>query len=112
MLDELGNPARVLEELLLALACLGVGGSLVGERDFQALVQEREFAQALCQRVVVEFGDGEDGLVWKEVDLGASALRGTHLAQLADGRTLGVVLLPRKTIAPDLDIELLRERVD
>ncbi len=37
---------------------------------------------------------------------------GAHLAQLADGRALGVVLLPGEAVAPDLDVELLRERVD
>jgi hypothetical protein len=32
----------------LALAGLGVGGALVGERDLEALVQEGELAQALA----------------------------------------------------------------
>ena len=51
-------------------------------------------------------------LVGQEVDLGAAALDWAHLAQLAGGRALGVVLLPGEAVAPDLDIELFAERVD
>jgi hypothetical protein len=101
-------PPAYLKSCCLALAGLGVGGALVGERDFQALVEEGELAQALGQGVVVELGDGEDGLVGQEVDLGAAPLRRPHLAQLADGGALGVVLLPGEAVAPDLDVELLR----
>ena len=74
VLDELGDAADVLELLVLALAGLGVGGAFVGERDLEALVEEGELAQPLGQRVVVVLGDGEDGLVGQEVDLGAVAL--------------------------------------
>ncbi len=38
-------------------------------------------------------------------------LRRPHLAQLADGIALGVVHLPRKAVAPDLDVELFAQRV-
>ena len=56
MLDELRDAADVLELLVLALARLGVGRALVGQVNLQALVQERELAQPLRQRVVVELG--------------------------------------------------------
>ena len=105
-------PPAYLKSCCLALAGLGVGGALVGERDLQALVEEGEFAQALGQRVVVELGDGEDGAVGQEVDLGAELFRRLHAAQLADGRALGVVLLPCEAVAPDFDVQLLTERVD
>jgi hypothetical protein len=71
-----------------------------------------ELAQTLGQCVVVVLVDGEDGLVRKEVDLGALALGGAHLAQLADGCALGVVLLPGIVVAPDLNVELLGECID
>ena len=112
VLDELGDATRVLEELLLGFAGLGVGGALVGERDLQALVEEGKLAQALGKRVVVELGDGEDGAVGQEVDLGAELLGWLHAAQLADGRALAVVLLPCIAVAPDFDVQLLTERVD
>ena len=56
VLDELGNAAGILELSAAGFAGLGVGGALVGERDFQALVQEGHLAQSLGQRVVVELG--------------------------------------------------------
>ena len=63
VLDELGDAAVVLELGALGLAGLRIGGALVGQRDQQALVEERHLAQALRQRVVVVFGDGENFLV-------------------------------------------------
>jgi hypothetical protein len=86
--------------------------SLVRQRNFDALVQERELAQAVGQRVEVVLVHREDALVRQEVNLGAEALTGAHLAQRTDGITLGVVHLPRKTVAPDLDIELFAQSVD
>ena len=47
--------------------------ALVGERDEQALVQERQFAQALRERVEVVFGGGEDALVGQEMNFGAAS---------------------------------------
>jgi hypothetical protein len=93
MLDELGDAAGVAELGAARFAGLGVGGALVGERDFQALVEEGHLAQALGQRVVVEFGGSEDGLVGQEVDLGAAALAGAGLLQLGCGNALGIALL-------------------
>ena len=80
MLDELGDAAGVLELCVLGFAGLGVGGALVGQRDLQTLVQEGELAQPLRQGVEVVLGDGEDGLVGQEVDLGAALLAGARLA--------------------------------
>ncbi len=74
VLDELRDAAVVLEALRLRFAGLGVRRALVGQRDLDALVQERELAQALGQRVVVVLGDREDALVRQEVDLRAAPL--------------------------------------
>ena len=93
VLDELGDAAGVFELGALGLAGLGVGGALIGKRDFEALVQEGEFAQPLRQGVVVVFGDGEDGSIGQEVNLGAALLRGARLAQLRCGDATRVVLL-------------------
>ena len=69
MLDELGDAAGVTELGAASFAGLGVGSALVGERDFEALVEEGHLAQPLRQRVVVELGGGEDGLVGQKMTL-------------------------------------------
>ena len=112
VLDELGDAAGVFELGAAGFAGLGVGGALVGEGDFEALVEEGHLAQALGEGVVVELGGGEDGLVGEEVDLGAAALAGAGLAQFADRIAATEVHLPGVAVAPDLDVELLREGVD
>ncbi len=111
-LDELGDAAGVLEGLGAGFAGLGVGGALVGEGDLDALVEEGELAEAVGEGVVVVFVDGEDGFVGQEVDLGAFAGAGAHLAQEADGFAFAVVLLPGVAVAPDLDVEGFGQGVD
>ena len=77
VLDEGGDPAQVLEGVLLAVA-------LVLEGDEDPAVQERELAQALREGVEAEGGGLEDLAVRLEGDLGAAAvgdpgvLDGTH----------------------------------
>jgi hypothetical protein len=112
MLDELGDAAGVLELGAAWLAGLGIGGALIGERDFEALVEEGHLAQSLGQGIVVELGDGEDRLVGQEMHLGSAPLAVSRHAQLAGGRTAAEVHLPGVAVAPDFDVELLRERVD
>ena len=111
VLDELRDAACVAELGALRLAGLGIGGALIGQRDFQSLVQEGEFAQPLRQRVVVVFGRGEDGLVRKEVNLGAALLARSRFAQFAGRQAAAEIHLPGVPVAPDLDIELLRQRI-
>ena len=113
VLDEFGDPAGVLEFQPLVLARLGIGGALVGEGDHQALVEERQLAQALRQRVEVVLGDGEDCLVGSEVDLGAALLaRAAGFLQFGGGLAVGVALLEGAFIgAPDFQVEFFAERV-
>src|SRR5450755_1617365 len=94
MLDELGDAAVVLDFGTLGFAGLGVGLAFIGERDDQALVEEREFAQALRQGVeVVLDSGGENRFVGDEVYLGAAFLGGPGFFQLAGGHAFGVRLL-------------------
>ena len=51
MPDELGDAAGVFEFQALVLARFRIGSALVSERDEQALVEERQLAQALRQRI-------------------------------------------------------------
>ena len=106
-------PPLYLNSAGLRFAGLCVGGSFVSERDQQAFIQESQFAQALCQGVVVVFSGGKDASVGQEVDFG-SCLRfhGAGLLQLAGGLAFGIGLLPGKSVAPDFEIEFFAQRVD
>jgi hypothetical protein len=88
VLDELRDAAVVFKIGRLRLAGLRIGRALVGERDQQALVQEREFAQALGKGVVIVLSRGEDTLIGQEVDLGSALLGRTGFLQLARGIAL------------------------
>ena len=85
MLDEFGDAAGVTEFGAASFAGFGVGGALVGQRDLKALVEKSHLAQALRERVVIELGGGEDGLVGQEMHARAAALAGAGLAQLGGG---------------------------
>jgi hypothetical protein len=82
-LDEALDAAGEGEVVLLRVA-------LVDEADLDAVVQERELAQALGEDVVVEVDVGEDLGVGQEVDLRAAALgvagdlHRAHLEAVAD----------------------------
>ena len=112
VLDELRDAAVELELGVLRLARLGIGGALVGQRDEQALVEEGQLAQALRQRVVVVFGDGEDCRVGNEVDLGSALLGGPGLLELAGWNAFGIALLPYRAVAPDFQLKQAAQRVD
>ncbi len=118
MLDELGDATGVFELGAACFAGFGVGGALVGERDLEAFVEEGHLAQALSERVVVEFGGGEDGPVGQEVNLSAAALAGAGFLELRCGGTLGIALLVGVARlagffrTPDFDFKLFTERVD
>ena len=111
MLDELCNTTVVLELGGLRLAGFWVGGALVGESDQQALVEERQLTQPLCQSVKVKFGGSEDTLVGQEVNFGSAFFGGASFLELAGSFTLGVSLLPGETVTPDFKIEFFAERV-
>ena len=71
MLDEFGDAAGVQE-----LGGLLRVDALVGEGDFQALVEERQLAQAVGQGVVVEHRRLHDGGVGLEGDAGSGLAPG------------------------------------
>ena len=104
-------PPLYLNSVVLGSPGLRIGGALVGERDQQALVQERQLAQALRQRVIVVFQHSENFAVRNEVNLGAALLGRARLFQLGDGHTLRVALLKHRTIAPNLQVELMAQRI-
>ncbi len=105
--DELGDAAFEME-ILRARRIF----ALVGQRDLQAFVQERELTQPLGQRVEVEPGRRHDGRIRLERDLGArlaAGLAGLFQAPLRDAAR--VVLLKRAAFAPDLQMQRFRQCV-
>src|ERR1017187_2520975 len=108
MFDELGDPARVAEFLLpLRIA------PFVHERYFEALVEEGQFPQTLCQGVEVKHRHCHDGGVGFKRNAGAGFARNlAGFGQRRLGNPAGIFLLPGVTIAPDFQLQMFRERVD
>ena len=67
-------PPLYLYSAVLRFARFRIGVALVGQRDNQTLVQEREFAKPLRKSVVVVFGGGENFLVRNEMDFRSTLL--------------------------------------
>ncbi len=107
VLNELDDSAFVVKERLADLL-----GPLVGERDLDALIQESQFAKTLRQGVVGKHQVFEHLRVRLEGDLGAAALGGSDLAELADRFPALEVLAVGRALAPDLDLEPLGKGVD
>ncbi len=113
VLDELGDAADELE-LGNARRIL----ALVGQRDFQALVQERQLAQPRGQGVEVELGRVHDGRIGFEGDLRAGLASGfAGLRQRRLGNAAWRIPAPRSTSGfalrgtPDLELQQFRKRV-
>src|SRR5207302_7400880 len=100
------DDAALVAELVVFLAPLVVDG------DVHAGVEEGELAEALRERLVVHFRDGEDLRVGLERNARA-ALRG-FLAALdrRDRNAALVALAPYVLVAVDLELEPLGEKVD
>jgi len=109
MLDELGDAADKLK-----LGNTRGFFALIGERDLQTLVEKRELAQPLRERIEIELAGVHDGRIGLEGDLGSGlAARGlSGFGQRGLGNALVVFLLPGKAIAPDLELQHLRQGVD
>src|SRR3984893_3145376 len=103
--DELDDAALVEEGVARPVA-------LVLDDDLESLVEERELAQTVRERVEGEHGLLEDLAVRLEAHDGP-VLRGLlpH-GELAGGHPALVALRPHVALATDLDLEPLRQRVD
>src|SRR5204863_7968847 len=105
MLDERHDAAFVLELVALAVA-------LVIDGDEDAAVEERELTQPLRQRIEAVFDALENLRIGLEGHLRSTLLcRAGHFERL-DRRAALVALLVDLPVAPDLEIEALRKRVD
>ena len=103
--DELGDPPAVQE-----LVRLGRIHPLVGERDLQSLVQERQLAQTLRERVETELRGHHDGGIRLKGDLRSSLAAALAFALERSLRNSALVFLqPGVAIAPDLEIQSFRQ---
>jgi hypothetical protein len=104
VLDERDDPALVAELVLLSAA-------LVADVDAQPGVQERQLAQALGEHVELVFGLREDRRVGQERDARAGLVGGADLRERLDRLAAAIGLAPHRPAAPDLELELLGQRV-
>src|ERR1700737_4465256 len=95
MLNEFANAAGKAE-------LRGLFGALIGERDFQAFVEEGELAKALRQRVEAIGRFIEDGRIRMKRDFRSGFAGFSGLIQLGGGLTFFVRLLPNAAIARNL----------
>src|SRR5436305_1298569 len=105
VLDEGGDAARVDEIGLFVRP-------LVLEVDVDSTIEERLLAQTRGERLVAEFGDGEDLGVRPEADLGAGAITVADRVDGPLGEAAVVGLEPGLPLAPDLQLQGLGEGVD
>src|SRR5271165_5950575 len=105
VLHEFGDAAGEAEFGFLAAA-------LVIERDFQAFVEEGEFAEALRERVIAVDGLTENFGIGVKSDFGAGLARLAGSFELRSGHALFVGLFPDFAFAPDFQVEPVGKRVD
>ncbi len=105
MFDEFGDAAGEAELGVLAVA-------LIGQRDFQAFVQESELAEALRKRVETIGDSCENRRIGMERDFRAGLFRLAGSLELRRGIALLVGLFPDFAIAPDFQFQPVGERVD
>ncbi len=94
------------------LELVALGFTLVVERDQNPGVQERQLAQSLSERVEAEFHGLENLGIGPERNFRASLLGRAGYFEVCPGFAACVLLLENLPVAPDFQIELLRERVD
>ena len=104
VLDEFGDAARKAE-------FGGFVAALVGQRDFQALVQERELAQPLRQNFVAVFVAVENRRVGMKRNLRAGLARFAGDFQLGLRLAAFVGLFPDFAVAPDFQFQFVGQRV-
>src|ERR1700741_5217072 len=106
---------QVLDEFRDAAGEAELGGlfrALVGERNFQAFVEECVFTEASGDGVVAEAGFLEDGGIGMEGNLRASLAGIAGASQLVGGLALFVGLFPHRAIALDFEFEPIGKSVD
>ena len=104
-LDERPDAPLVGELVALVVA-------LVVQRDHDAGIEEGKLAQAVRKRVEAVLDGLEDLFVRPERDLGPTPFRSTCHVQSGPRPTAFVLLAVDVAVAPDFEIERLRQRID
>ena len=105
VLDEADDAAGELEVVRL-------GGALVGDDDVQPGVEERQLTQPRRQRVEVVLLHLEDDGIRVERHLGARLVGDADLLYRTLGHAAHVLLLVHFSVALDLDMQPIGQRVD
>ena len=90
----------------------GLFRALVCERDFQSLVQERQFAQALRQRIEAVFRLIENRRIGMKRNFRSGLAGFSGLLQFVGGLAFFVSLFPHLAVARDFQLQPVGERVD
>src|SRR5690348_2396864 len=104
MLDEFGDAAGEAKFRFFAVA-------LVLESDFEAFVQEGQFAQALRKRVETQLDGGKNRGIRMKSDFRSGLFGFAGVFQFGSGMAFFVALLPDLAFAPDFQIEPVGEGV-
>ena len=92
---------------------LHLDAALVGQGDLHAGIQERQLAQAMLERGVVEFDVGKRLRRGRERHLGAvPPVPVADFLQRRVGHAVGEGHLVDLALAPDAELQLLRQRID
>src|ERR1700730_11453836 len=105
MLDELGDAAGKAK-------LGGFFGALIGEGNFQTLVEEGEFAKALGQSVEAVDGLVEDRGIGVERNFSAGFAGLAGLFELGGGLAFFIGLLPHRAVAGNFELKPIGEGVD
>src|SRR6266849_6793308 len=107
MFHELGDAASIVE-LVRTFRLF----ALIVNRDANSFVEKSLFAQPLRELVKTKFDRVKNLCVRLEGDLRPALSRLAGLFELGDRNTTFVFLLVRQAVAPDFQVQCLREKVD
>jgi hypothetical protein len=111
VLDEGADATFVLEHILADILAAGAA-ALIDQRDLDAGIEERQFAQPLRQDVVVELDVAEDLHRRLEAQQGAALVRSFELLERIQRLAERVFLLVVIAIAPDFQPQVLGKCID
>src|SRR5262249_50295238 len=106
---------EMLHELADSTGKAELGGflaTLIGQTDFQTLVEKCELAQTLRERVIAIGRLVEDGRIRVKSDFRAGLAGLASLLQFGSGLALLVSLFPDRTVARNLQLKPVSERID
>ena len=120
LLKGLGDVLALVEELdevddaALVAKLLHVGSrfALVGQHDFEVLIEERRLLQTVVQRIEIVDAGLEDLVVGPEGDGGARRIRGAHDLHLLNGLAARELHLVGVAVATNLNDHALGQCVD